>query len=95
MNTCPQCGRPRKGEVYQCPQCGVFYSEIDRILFEQEHEAEINTLKGRLKIILAAENRKQALLNELKIYWRNLTLKGKFTIWLIFIFIFWVVAVVL
>lgn len=95
MNTCPQCGQPRKGEAYQCPQCGIFYSEIDRILFEQEQEAERHSLKGHIKAVLAAENRKLALRQALSRYWQGLPLRGKFTYWLIFLFIFWTVAIVL
>ena len=61
MKNCPQCGQARQGEDYKCPKCDVFYSQLDEILFEEYQKQEKNSLKGRLKIILAAEDRKQAL----------------------------------
>lgn len=88
MKNCPQCGQARLGEEFKCPQCDVFYSQLDELLFEEQQRLEKNTAKGRMKRILAAENRKQALIDELKIIWRQTPLKTKITLLTIFAFVF-------
>lgn len=88
MKNCPQCGQPRQGEEFKCPTCDVFYSRLDELLFEEQQKLEQNTLKGALKRIRAAEDRKQALKGELKIMWRNTPLKTKIVIWTVIAFLF-------
>ncbi len=95
MKNCPRCGQPRLGEEFKCPKCDVFYSQLDELLFEEQQKLEQNTLKGALKRILAAEDRKQALGDELKIVWRNTPIKTKIALWTIFAFVFVLVVGVL
>jgi len=93
MKNCPQCGQARQGEEYKCPSCGVFYSQLDELLFEQQERLERDTWKGALKRILAADDRKQAMKDELKLLWHNTPLKTKITLWTIVAFIFMLVVV--
>jgi uncharacterized membrane protein YvbJ len=95
MKNCPKCGQARQGEEFKCPSCDVFYSQLDELLFEEQQKLEQNTLKGALKRIRAAEDRKQALRGELKTVWRNTPLKTKITLWTIFAFVFVLVVGVL
>ncbi|WP_347987567.1 hypothetical protein [Methylomonas sp. AM2-LC] len=95
MRNCPQCGKARKGEEFKCPTCDVFYSKLDELLYEEQQKNEQNTLKGRLKIIFAADNRKQAAVAELTHIWKTTPLKTKITLWTIFAFVFALVVSVL
>jgi uncharacterized membrane protein YvbJ len=88
MKNCPQCGSPRQGEAYICPRCKVFYSKLDEFLYAEQLEREKHSLKGRLKIILNAADRKQALVSEIKVIWEDMPIKSKI-IWLtVFTFVF-------
>ncbi len=95
MKNCPKCGQARLGEEFKCPKCQVFYSQLDELLYEEQQKQEKNTFKGRLKIIYAADDRKQALRDELKTIWKNTPLKTKITLWTIFAFVFALVVTVL
>lgn len=93
MKNCPQCGQARQGEAYKCPSCDVFYSQLDELLFEEQERQERNTWKGALKRIYAADDRKQAVTDELKRVWNDTPLKTKITLWTIVAFIFMLVVV--
>ena len=88
MKNCPECHQPRLGEEFKCPKCDVFYSKLDELLFEEQQKKEQNSLKGRLKVVLAAADHKQAMREEFKRAWKNTPLKTKITLWSIFAFIF-------
>jgi uncharacterized membrane protein YvbJ len=88
MKNCPQCGQPRLGEEFKCPSCDVFYSQLDELLFAEQEKLEKDTLKGALKRVRAAADRKQAIRDELKILWRNTPLKTKIVIWTVIAFVF-------
>lgn len=88
MKNCPKCGQTRQGEEFKCPNCDVFYSQLDELLFEEQEKLERETLKGAMKRIRAAEDPKQALKDELKTLWRNTPLKTKIVIWTVIAFLF-------
>jgi len=88
MKNCPQCGQPRSGEEFKCPKCAVFYSKLDELLFEEQQIREKDSLKGRVKAIIAADDRKDALATELKAIWKQTPLKTKITLLTIFAFVF-------
>ncbi len=88
MKNCPQCGQPRLGEEFKCPHCDVFYSQLDELLYEEQQKQESQTLKGGFKRIRAAEERSQAMRDELKILWRHTPLKTKIVIWTVIAFVF-------
>jgi len=88
MKNCPQCGQARQGEAFKCPACDVFYSQLDELLYQEQQKQEQHTLKGALKRILAAEQRRAAIKHELKATWRATPLKTKIVIWTIIAFVF-------
>jgi len=95
MKNCPKCGQPRKGEAFKCPSCDVFYSQLDEFLYEEQQALEKNTLTGRLKIVWAATDRKQALREQMADIWQSTPLKTKITLFTIFAFVFALVVSVM
>jgi hypothetical protein len=95
MNKCPQCGQQRRAEEYRCLACGCFYSQLDEILAAEAATTERNSFKGRLKSILEANNRKQALITELQTLKENTPPRTLFTLVVIFVFIFALIVSVL
>jgi predicted nucleotidyltransferase len=66
----------------------VFYSQLDELLFEEQQKLERNTVKGQLKLILAADDKSQAFKDYLKSILRETPLKTKITLWTILAFLF-------
>lgn len=66
----------------------MFYSQLDELLFEEQQKLERNTVKGQLKLILAADDKSQAFKNYLKAIWRETPLKTKITLWTVLAFVF-------
>jgi hypothetical protein len=95
MKNCPQCAKPRLGEEFKCPSCDVFYSQLDKLLYEEQQRLEKDTLKGRLKVIWAATDRKQAAKAELHAIWKATPLKTKITLCTVVAFVFVLVTGVL
>lgn len=88
MKNCPQCQRPREGEDLKCPICDVFYSELDQMLYEDLQREESKTWKGAWKRVVAAENRRQALIEELRQAWCDTPLKTKIVLLTVAAFVF-------
>lgn len=95
MNICSVCGHQRAEGAVKCPQCGSFYSKIAELIAEQEALEEMQTFRGRYKKILNSGDIKQALLDELKSAKAELTLQGKFALFVIFVFVFALIVSVL
>lgn len=95
MHKCSVCGHENHGSDIKCPKCGHFYSKITQIIAEQEAQEELQTLRGRCKKILHADNVKLALLAELKRMRAELTKKGMFALFVIFVFVFALIISVL
>ncbi len=95
MNKCPVCGHQRNDQDMKCPECGSFYSKIAEIIAEQDALEEMQTLRGRCKRILASDDVKQSLQDELKLIWAGLTKTGVFALFVIFVFVFALVVSVL
>ncbi len=95
MNKCSVCGHERSDGEMKCPQCGSFYSKITEIIAEHEAQEEMQTFRGRCKKILNSADVKQALLDELKAAKSELTPKGTFALFVIFVFVFALVVSVL
>ena len=95
MNTCSVCGHERNDHDMKCPKCGHFYSKIIEIIAEQEALEEMQTFRGRCKRILDSDDVKQALLSELRLIKAELTKKGMFALFVIFVFVFALVVSVL
>jgi uncharacterized membrane protein YvbJ len=95
MNKCSVCGHEDNGGEIKCTACGHFYSKIAEIIAEQEALEELQTFKGQCKRILGSDNVKQALLTELKQMWLGLSTKGRFALFVIFVFVFALIVTVL
>jgi predicted ATP-dependent serine protease len=95
VDKCSVCGYKRHDLDIKCPECGHFYSKIIELIAEQEAQEEMQTLRGHCKKILNSKNAKQALLAELKLAQAGLTNKGKFALFVIFVFVFALVVSVL
>ncbi|QWF70673.1 hypothetical protein KEF85_15335 [Methylomonas paludis] len=95
MKNCPKCGQARQGELFKCPSCDVFYSQIDEILYEEQLLLEKHTVKGLIKKVLAAPDRSQALRSELSSIWKNTPWQTKISLWTIFAFVFALIVTVL
>lgn len=95
MKNCPQCGQPRQGEAFKCPDCDVFYSQLDEILFAEQQRQEAGSLKARLKRIVAADYHKQAARDEVATLWNETPLTTKITLFTIGAFVFALIVTVL
>jgi hypothetical protein len=95
MNHCPHCGHQRSKTEQKCPECGRFYSKIMELIAEEEAYEIAHSWRGRYQRIINAANSKQALLTELKQIWHGLPTKARFTLFVIFVFVFALVVSVL
>jgi uncharacterized membrane protein YvbJ len=88
MNKCPSCGHERNDAEMKCPECGSFYSKITELIVEEETNEEKQSLRGRWKRILNADDVRHELLTELELRKAGLTKKALFTIFVISAFVF-------
>ena len=95
MKICASCGHQDYDNVMRCSQCGQYYSKIIEMIDEIAKDEEGHTWRGRLKRIRASGNIRQALLDEWRQFWSTLTLQARFTLVVIGLFIFWMIAIVL
>jgi hypothetical protein len=75
--------------------CGKFYSKIAELIAEEEAEEERRSLRGQLRRIVGAEDIKAALKAEIKQVIAGLSRKARFTLFVIFVFVFALVVSVL
>ncbi len=95
MNKCSVCGHQRNDHDMKCPECGGYYSKIIELIAEQEEQEEMETFRGRCKRILNSGDIKHELLDELARAKAGLSKKGKFALFVIFVFVFALIASVL
>ncbi len=88
MSQCSQCGHPRDNSEARCQNCGGLNSKIDEILAREEAERDKNTLKGKLKKIIFAEDKKEELSSQYEDFKSSLSKRAMFTLFVIFVFIF-------
>lgn len=88
MKNCPQCGHERVAETYKCPDCDVFYSQLDELLFAEQQRLEAKTLKARLRRVWLADDRRQACDALWAEIWGEAPWQTKVTLWTVFAFIF-------
>jgi hypothetical protein len=75
--------------------CGRFYSKVIELIAAEEADEERRSWRGRLKRIVDAEDVKAALKNEVKLAIAGLNTKARFTLFVIFAFVFALVVTVL
>lgn len=92
---CSQCGAVLPAADSRCPECGSLNTKIDAILAREEAERQRRTLKGRLQIILAAENKKSELLRQINAIRASLTQQSYWTLLFIIAFVFALVITVM
>jgi uncharacterized membrane protein YvbJ len=95
MNNCPSCGHQRVNNETRCPECGAYYSKIFELIAEEEAYELEHSFRGHWQKILNAADKKQAVSAEFKQFWTGLTVKAKFTLFVIFVFVFAMTAAVL
>ena len=95
MNKCPSCGYENNKNEMRCPECGSFYSKVIEIIAQEEADEELQTFRGQCKRILNSGNIKQELRAELERMKTGLTVKAKFSLFVIFVFIFALIVSVL
>jgi len=95
MSQCPTCGVERLPGAAVCPACGKYYSKIVELISAEEAEEERRSWRGRLKRIVGAEDVKAALKNEVKLAIAGLNTRARFTLFVIFVFVFALVVTVL
>ncbi len=88
MNKCLACGYKRENFDIRCPECGSFYPTIAELIAEEEANEERHSFRGHCKRILAADDKKQEILNEFKQIKEGLSKKALFTIFVMIAFIF-------
>jgi predicted ATP-dependent serine protease len=95
MNSCSSCGHERNQTDIRCPECGVFYPTIAELLAEEEAYEAAHSLRGQWQKICDAPDRKHALFTAVQQFWHELSLKGKFSLFVIFAFVFALIVTVL
>lgn len=95
MSKCPTCGADRLPGATVCPVCGRFYSKIIELIAAEEADEERRSWRGRLKRIVGADDVRAALKNEVKLAVAGLNTKARFTLFVIFVFVFALVVTVL
>lgn len=95
MKKCPSCGHESEIPEIKCPACGNYYSKIIELIDEEAENEEKHSFRGRCKRILDSGNIRQQLANELRAIVAGLSKKAKFTLFIIFVFIFALVVSVL
>jgi hypothetical protein len=95
MSNCPSCGQERIKTDLRCSGCGAFYSKLAELIAEEEaYEAE-HSFQGRWQKILDAPDKKQAIFAELKRFVAGLSIKARFSLFVIFVFVFALIVTVL
>ncbi len=85
---CSNCGFVREILESRCPECGSLNSKLDDMLAREEAEREHKSLKGKVKIIWQAPDRKAELLHQLSLYKQTLPDNAMVVLVVIFVFIF-------
>ena len=95
MKKCPSCGHANPLDEKKCPKCGSYYSRIIELIDKEAAEEEDQSFRGQCRRIFQADNVKLALKAELKRFWAGLGGRAKFTLFVIFVFVFALVVSVL
>lgn len=88
MKKCPTCGHETPSNETKCPKCGNYYSKIIELIDKEAAEEEEQSFRGRCRRILNADNVRLALKAEGVRWWSGLGGRAKFTLFVIFVFVF-------
>lgn len=95
MKKCSFCGYEQMDNGVKCPECGRFYSKIMQLIEEEQAYEYEHSLRGRYQRIVNAASVKQELMAEMKMIISGLDKKARFTLFVIFVFIFALLVTVL
>jgi uncharacterized membrane protein YvbJ len=95
MKKCPACGHENPLPETKCPKCGSYYSKIIELIDQEAAAEEEQSFRGQCRRILQSGNVKLALKVEVKRWWAGLGVHAKFTLFVIFAFVFALVVSVL
>lgn len=95
MKKCPVCGHENPLDETKCPKCGSYYSKIIELLDKEAADEEERSFRGQCRRIFQSGNVKLALKAEAERWWSGLGLRAKFTLFVIFVFVFALVVTVL
>ncbi len=95
MKKCPSCGYDNPNNDIRCPECGSFYSKIIEAIEEIVSDEEKHSLRGRYQRIINADNKKAAFNKEWQSVKAGIDKQGWLVIFVIFVFVFWLIAIVL
>jgi uncharacterized membrane protein YvbJ len=95
MKKCPACGHENPLPEKKCPKCGSYYSKIIELIDQEAAAEEEQSFRGQCRRIFQADNVKLALKAEVKRWWAGLGGRAKFTLFVIFVFVFALVVSVL
>jgi uncharacterized membrane protein YvbJ len=95
MKKCPACGYENPLSETKCPKCGSYYSKIIEMIDQEAADEEEQSFRGQWRRILRADSIKLALKSEMKRWWASLGGRAKFTLFVIFVFVFALVVSVL
>lgn len=95
MNNCPHCGYQPAHIEQPCPECGRYATKIAELIAEQEADALAHSWRGQYQKIIHAPDKSQACLATFKKIWQSLPNKARFTLFVIFVFVFALIITVL
>jgi uncharacterized membrane protein YvbJ len=95
MKKCPACGHENPLPETKCPKCGSYYSKIIELIDHEAAAEQEQSFRGQCRRILRSGNVKLALKAEVKRWWAELGGRAKFTLFVIFVFVFALVVSVL
>ncbi|MEQ1620876.1 MAG: hypothetical protein ABL919_05675 [Methylococcales bacterium] len=95
MKDCKYCGHAHTPGSNVCPACGKFYTKIAELIAEEEAEEERRSFQGRVKRIFQSDDIKVAVKLEFKQVISGLSGKAKFTLFVIFVFVFALIVTVI
>ena len=95
MKKCSNCGHETDQEVMKCPACGSYYSKIIQLIDEEAENEERNTFQGCWRRIAQSNAKGQALKQELIAASSTLNRTSRFTLLIVFVFVFALIVSVL
>lgn len=95
MKKCPFCGHSSMDAGAKCTECGRYYSKVLQLIEEEQAYEYEHSLRGRYQRIINATSIKQELKSEIREIIKGLDNKARFTLFVIFAFVFALIVTVL
>lgn len=95
MKKCPTCGHESNQDQIKCPACGAYYSRIIQLIDEEAENEEKQSMRGRWRRIVDADNKQEELKKEIAAWSASLNKTSRFTLLIVFIFVFALIVAVL